>query len=236
MLINRLRYYIKFLFSLAGMNARLLWGVWKLTELPQPSITIFGGARTALDSAQALQAQALAKKLASHGFSIITGGGPGIMEAANLGAVESLKECSITNLLECKPLISAGIGLTKLNKERANPFVQKNIIMGHFFERKWLLVRYATGFVVCPGGFGTMDEFFEIITLIQCDKMPRYPVILLGKEYWQPIVDWAYNNAVKGKLLEEDDCKIFTLTDDVDEAVTLIINYHIQNNIYTQAK
>ncbi len=230
MLINRLRYYTKFLFSLMGMNARLLWGVWKLTELPQPSITIFGGARTALDSTQALQAQALAKKLASHGFSIITGGGPGIMEAANRGAVESLKECSITNLLECKPLISAGIGLTNLNKERANPFVQKNIIMGHFFERKWLLVRYATGFIVCPGGFGTMDEFFEIITLIQCNKMPRYPVILLGTEYWQPIVDWAYNNAVKGKLLEEDDCKIFTLTDDVDEAVAIIVNYHIQNN------
>ncbi|MFA6534841.1 MAG: TIGR00730 family Rossman fold protein [Candidatus Babeliales bacterium] len=227
MLKRRLSEYFKFLKSLMRTNRLLLWGMWKLTKLPQPAITVFGGSRVPLEGKAAQDARKIGYMLAREGFSIITGGGPGIMESANMGAVEyvseNLKECKLNGEQICKPLfISAGINLIKLNKERTNPYVQDNIMTGHFFARKWLLVRYSVGFVVFPGGFGTMDELFEVVTLIQCNRMSKVPIVLMHKDYWAPLELWIRTRALENNLINPEDTNIISITDSVEEAVNII--------------
>ncbi|MFH1644368.1 MAG: TIGR00730 family Rossman fold protein [bacterium] len=221
---KRLKEYFKFLKSLMLTNARLISGMWKLTKLPQPAITVFGGSRLSRDSIYAKQAEQLAEKLAANGFSIITGGGAGIMEAANYGALQASKEWGKVNGEKQLKMTSVGIGLFWLTEggEKTNKYVQDQIIMYHFFSRKWLLVRYSVGFAVFPGGFGTLDETFEVITLIQASRMPHFPIVLLGQEYWQPIIDWAINKALKEKLISEEDLRIVSIARDVDHAFELL--------------
>ncbi|MFA5305843.1 MAG: TIGR00730 family Rossman fold protein [Candidatus Babeliales bacterium] len=221
MSMRRLYEYAKFLRTLAKVNGRLLWGMWKLTKLPQPAITVFGGSRIPHDSIHAKMATNLTKMLAGDGFSIITGGGPGIMSAANQGAIEFLKECNLVG--NCRSqVISAGIGLLRLNVEESNPYVQENIQMTHFFSRKWLLVRYSVGFAVFPGGFGTLDELFEIVTLVQCNRMTKVPIVMIDKGYWQPIIEWIDHRATAYGLVTEEDKKILTIVDTVEEAFKII--------------
>lgn len=222
MIFRRLREYFKFLKSLFKMNHRLVWGMWKLTKMPQPAITIFGGARIPKDSIHAKLATQLGKLLASEGFSVITGGGPGIMEAANEGALDYLKECKLNGNHCVNQMVSAGIGLMRLNMEKANPFVQEYISMTHFFARKWLLVRYSVGFVIFPGGFGTLDELFEIVTLVQCNRMAKVPIILMDSGFWQPILEWIDHRALPYNLLTEEEKKIITVVDTAEEAFQLI--------------
>jgi len=227
-MFRRLREYFKFLESLFKTNIKLLWGMWRLTKLPHPAITIFGGSRISPDSMHAQQASELARILASHGFSIITGGGPGIMEAANLGAIEFLRSCKVTDgAKKCPVFVSAGISLIRLNKEMANPYVQENIVLNHFFARKWLLVRYSVGFVIFPGGFGTLDELFEIVTLVQCNRMAKVPIILINKEYWAPLIDWIYSRALPNGLITAGDENIIAVTDDIQDAAERIRRYCI---------
>lgn len=221
-MFRRLKYYLHFLKSLFGINLRLMWGMWKLTKLRQPAITVFGGARIKADSEHAQVAANLAKKLVAHGYSIITGGGPGIMEAANFGAMEYIKECKLDNPKACNMVISAGIGLLQLNIEKENTYIQEHIIMDYFFTRKWLLVRYSQGFVVFPGGFGTLDELFEVVTLRQTHKMQQVPIILIDRDFWKPIIEWRDQRALKDGLISEDDLSLFTVVDTVDEAFTLL--------------
>ena len=228
MFILRLREYLKFLKSLMKTNARLMWGMWKLTKLPQPAITIFGGTRVSLESQWGQDAKKLANMLAREGFSIVTGGGPGIMEAANMGAFqfvsENYKECKLNGKSRCYPkFVSAGIGLIKLNKEKANPYVQENIVMEHFFARKWLLVRYSVGFVIFPGGYGTMDELSEVLTLVQCNRMSKVPIVLMDRDYWSPLFVWATTRALEHGLINVEDTKLIKLTDSVEEAANIII-------------
>ena len=222
MLNARLSEYCKFLRSLAETTWRLLIGMWKLTRFPQPAITIFGSARIQPGSPFAQIARELAKMLALHGFSIITGGGPGIMEAANEGAMDCVHECNIDDKLCRSRLVSAGIGLVRLNKEKLNPYVQENIVMAHFFARKWLLVRYSVGFVVFPGGFGTMDELFEIITLVQCSRMGKIPIVLVGREYWGPLADWIDSRMLADGMISAEDKNIITIVETAQEAFQLI--------------
>lgn len=223
MILRRFKEYGRFLRSLFKTNIRLLWGMWKLTKLPQPAITVFGGSRVDLDSPIGIKAKQLALKLVSAGFSIITGGGPGIMEAANYGAIEYLRECDLNSPLCGNRLVSAGIGLIRLNMEKTNPYVQENIVMEHFFSRKWLLVRYSVGFVIFPGGFGTLDELFEIVTLVQTHRMKQMPIILIDREYWQPIMEWIHQRALRENLITKDDLKIIMVMDSIDEACEMII-------------
>jgi uncharacterized protein (TIGR00730 family) len=224
MFFKRLREYGKFLGSLTVTNCRLLKGMWKLTKLPQPAITVFGSARLPFKSIHGERACALAKKLTLGGFSIITGGGPGIMEAANRGALEAAKELRLNHKDKIKiPGRSLGIGLTRLNREKSNPYVQDYIEMEHFFSRKWLLVRYAVGFVVFPGGFGTLDELFELLTLIQTKRMPKYPVVLMDKKYWELFHKIIHDRMLANKLITPSEEKIIdAITDDVDEAYEII--------------
>ena len=221
-MLRRIIEYFKFLRSLFKTNIRLMWGMWKLTKLPHPAITVFGGARIPFDSEIGKKATELTKMLAESGFSIITGGGPGIMEAANLGAVEFLKTCKVNGGYCPKRLISAGVGLIHLNLERTNPYVQESIVMRHFFSRKWLLVRYSVGFIIFPGGFGTLDELFEIVTLIQCNRMLKVPIILIDRHYWSPLMDWIETRALKNGMLNLHDLTIIRVTDSVQEAADII--------------
>jgi len=227
MFFARMREYFKFLKSLTGTNLRLLHGMWKLTKLPQPAITVFGSARLPFDSIHGQRACALAKKLALGGFSVITGGGPGIMEAANRGAFDAAQELRLdykNGKGKKKRFPSLGIGLTRLNREKSNPYVHDYIELEHFFARKWLLVRYSVGFAVFPGGFGTMDELCEILTLIQTGRMPKYPIVLVGKKYWEPFHELVHNKMLTEGLISEKDDKIIDLiTDDVDEAYASIL-------------
>ena len=106
--------------------------------------------------------------------------------------------------------------------EKANPYVQENIFMSHFFARKWLLVRYSVGFAIFPGGFGTMDELFEIITLVQCDRMRRLPIVLVDSGFWYPLLEWIHHRALPYQLIDEKDKNIFTVVDTVDEAFAIL--------------
>ncbi len=221
---KRLREYFKFLKSLILTNGRLISGMWKLTKLPQPAITVFGGSRISKDSIYVKQAEELSKKLASKGFSIITGGGSGIMEAANYGAFQAAREWGEANGTEKLKITSMGIGLfwLKEGEKYKNKYAHEQIVMYHFFSRKWLLVRYSVGFIAFPGGFGTLDEIFEVITLIQTSQMPDFPIVLMGQEYWQPIIDWALQKALKENLITEKDLQIVSVARDVDHAFEII--------------
>lgn len=220
-IISRLFHYGHFLWDLLVLNIRLLWGMWKLTRLPQPAITVFGGARVKLGSKHAQMATSLTRKLAKDGFSVITGGGPGIMEAANFGVFDYVRECKEQGL-DCNSTLSVGIGVSKLNIEKENSYIHQQIVMSHFFSRKWLLVRYAMGFVIFPGGFGTLDELFEIVTLRQTNKMQKAPIILIDSEYWMPIINWAREQALPQGLISQKDIDLFIVLDDVDEAAKII--------------
>lgn len=229
LMFKRLKIMLSFTKHMIGVNQRLLYGMWKLTRLPQPAVTFFGGAKITADSQEGLNATKLAQKLAQSGFSIITGGGPGIMEAANKGAFVHMNQCTIEN--NCKTKFNSfAIGLTRLNNEEINPHVQDFILMEHFFERKWLLVRYAVAFVVFPGGFGTMDELFEVLVLIQCNRMPNTPIILIGKEFWRPLMEWMTQSMITKQLLTPENIRLFIITDEIDEAFKLIENSCIKKD------
>jgi uncharacterized protein (TIGR00730 family) len=230
-MLHRLKEYARFLKSLASINLRLLWGMWKLTRLPQPAITIFGSARLSMDSKDSARAQTLARKLAFDGFSIITGGGPGIMKAANKGAFEAMQDLGFKNKIQRKQINSFGVGLTRLSTEkRTNKYMHDIIIMDHFFSRKWLLVRYSVGFIAFPGGFGTLDELFEVVTLVQCERMKKMPIILIGKDFWKPLEEHIYRRMLANGLISDDDVGIITaITDDLDEAYE-IIRTHCKKN------
>lgn len=218
MLWQRIKTYVYFLRSMLRVNSGLLRGMWKLTRLPQPAITVFGGSRLPKEDIHSKKICTLAEKLAHAGFSIITGGGPGIMEAANLGAMTHVKENGKKKIPS--KLTTIGISLSKL--QEANEYTQEYIIQPYFFTRKWLLVRYAVGFVVEPGGFGTLDELSEVLTLIQTHRMPKTPVILIGVEYWKPLLEWVHERALKNGLLEKKDADLLHVTDNVDEAFEII--------------
>jgi uncharacterized protein (TIGR00730 family) len=225
-MITRLKKYIKFLTKLSEINLRIIKGMWKLTKFPQPAITFFGSARTPIESPYSQKAFLLSKELTRNGFSIITGGGPGIMEAANRGAYETLQEQGHQVKKHARKRSSLGIGITRLNKDGENHYVHDFIVMSHFFTRKWLLVRYSTGFIVFPGGFGTLDELFEVITLMQTNRMKKMPIILIDKEYWKPLEDLIYNRLLaRGLVSDKEIGYITSITDDVDEAIEIINTY-----------
>lgn len=220
---HRLKKFGLFARSMITVNRHLFVGMWKLTRLPQPAITFFGGARLAEDHPYSQKAAELARDLAKAGYSIITGGGPGIMQAANLGAFgyqrEKNGECETCPANEIN---SFGIALTRLNHEKVNPYVQDFVVMEHFFERKWLLVRYSCGFAVFPGGFGTLDELMELVTLIQTSRMPKFPIVLMGVDYWKPFWAWVVDRALAQGMISKEDLSLVTITDSVEEALKIL--------------
>jgi uncharacterized protein (TIGR00730 family) len=181
-----------------------------LADLP-PAVSVFGSARSKPDSPECELAADLGAALAEAGYAVITGGGPGVMEAANRGATEAGG-------------MSVGLGIELPFEQGLNDWVDIGIDFRYFFVRKTMFVKYAQAFVVLPGGFGTLDELFEAITLVQTKKVTRFPVILMGTAYWSGLFDWLRKTALDDGKINEADLDLIQLTDDVDEAVQIIVD------------
>ena len=175
-----------------------------------PAVSVFGSARTPRDSAAYAQGVELGTKLARAGLAVITGGGPGAMEAANKGAFEAGG-------------VSVGLGIELPFESGLNPYVNLGVDFHYFFARKTMFVKYAQGFVVLPGGFGTLDELFEALTLAQTRKITSFPVVLLGTAYWQGLIDWWHGSLLASGYISPEDPQRVQVTDDVDHAVKIMI-------------
>lgn len=204
---------------------RDLWSVFKIMgEFVEgfdrmgrvgPCVSIFGSARLKEDSPYYLQAVKLAEMITDLGFGVITGGGPGIMEAGNRGAKNKQGK-------------SVGLCINLPFEEAANPYVDHKyqVDFDYFFARKVMFIKYAQSFVVFPGGFGTLDELFESLTLIQTKKINRFPVILIGSEFWGGLVEWIKTTLVGNGTISPKDLDLFHVTDDLDEAVNIITSFY----------
>ncbi|MDL5203633.1 TIGR00730 family Rossman fold protein [Streptomyces sp. ALI-76-A] len=190
------------------IQSEFIEGFGTLAELP-PAISVFGSARTPADSPEYEAGVRLGRGLVEAGFAVITGGGPGAMEAANKGACEAKG-------------ISVGLGIELPFEQGLNQYVDIGLNFRYFFVRKMMFVKYAQGFVVLPGGLGTLDELFEALTLVQTQKVTSFPIVLFGTEYWGGLVDWLRNTLIAQGKASEKDLLLFHLTDDVDEAVALV--------------
>ncbi|MDQ6992563.1 MAG: TIGR00730 family Rossman fold protein [Mariprofundus sp.] len=186
-------------------------GFDKLSSLPL-SITIFGAARSKPGDVHYRAAETLANKLAKEGFGIISGGGPGIMEAANKGANEAGGK-------------SIGLNITLPQEQKPNPYQNLSLDFRYFFVRKVMFVKYSMGYVCMPGGFGTLDEFFESLTLIQTHKIFPIPLVLYGSVFWSGLLDWIKTTVLSEGLIAEEDLGLITVTDDIDEVVRIMVNH-----------
>lgn len=180
-----------------------------------PCITVFGSARFKEDSPYYQQAVEFGKRIAQLGFATMTGGGPGIMEAANRGAYENGGQ-------------SIGCNIQLPFEQHLNPYVHRSVTFEHFFVRKTLLIKYSYAFIIMPGGFGTMDEFFETLTLIQTKTLTQFPIVLFGKEFYKELMDAMNDMAVRGTISKED-MNLVLFTDDYDEAMNHIRHYITSN-------
>jgi uncharacterized protein (TIGR00730 family) len=190
------------------IQSEFVEGFGTLAELG-PAVSVFGSARAARDAPHYAQAVALGSALAQAGYAVITGGGPGVMEAANKGACEAGG-------------VSVGLGIELPFEQGLNPWVDIGVNFRYFFARKTMFVKYARGFVVLPGGFGTLDELFEALTLVQTQKVTAFPIVLLGSDYWGGLLDWLKGTVVGQGKASAPDLHLLQLADDVDEAVDLI--------------
>ncbi|WP_411141156.1 TIGR00730 family Rossman fold protein [Streptomyces sp. x-80] len=190
------------------IQAEFVEGFGALTELG-PAISVFGSARTAPDSEEYDAGVRIGKALVEAGFAVITGGGPGAMEAANKGASEAGG-------------VSVGLGIELPFEQGLNAYVNLGVDFRYFFVRKTCFVKYARGFVVLPGGLGTLDELFEALTLVQTGKVTRFPIVLFGTAYWSGLIDWLRDTLIAGGKASLHDLDLFHLTDDVAEAVALV--------------
>jgi len=180
----------------------------------QPAVTIFGSARVKAEDPFYKKAEMLARRLAQKGFSVITGGGPGIMEAANKGAAAGGGK-------------SIGMNIRLPFEQKPNPYANISIEYKYFFVRKVMFVKYAVAYVIFPGGFGTLDELFEALTLIQTKRIKSFPVILIGSEYWGGMIDWLRNTMVKEDKILAEDLDFIKIVDDPEEAVRHIQKFVI---------
>jgi uncharacterized protein (TIGR00730 family) len=178
------------------------------------AVSIFGSARTKPDDPYYQKTELLARRLVEKGFGVITGGGPGVMEAANKGAAEAGGQ-------------SVGMNIRLPLEQKPNPYANVSIDYKYFFIRKVMFVKYAVAYVILPGGFGTMDELFEALTLIQTKRIKSFPVILMGSEYWKGLFDWLRKTMLRDNKISPDDLERFQILDDPDEAVKHIQKYVI---------
>ncbi|HET6907956.1 MAG TPA: TIGR00730 family Rossman fold protein [Mycobacteriales bacterium] len=192
------------------IQAEFVEGFGLLSELPS-AVSVFGSARTRQEDPEYAAGEKLGAALARAGYAVITGGGPGLMEAVNKGCCEAGG-------------ISVGLGIELPFEQRINDWVDVGLNFRYFFARKTMFVKYAQAFVVLPGGFGTMDELFEALTLVQTGKVTSFPVVLFGTEYWSGLLDWLRRTMLVHHKINEVDLDLITVTDDVDEVVRTIVN------------
>jgi uncharacterized protein (TIGR00730 family) len=191
------------------IQSEFIEGFGSLAELGA-AISVFGSARTPADDPLYQTAVRLGSALVGAGYGVITGGGPGIMEAANKGATEAGG-------------VSVGLGIELPFEQGLNPYVDLGINFRYFFVRKTMFVKYAQGFVVFPGGFGTLDELFEALTLVQTGKVTQFPIVLMGSEYWRGLLVWLQDTVAAEKKIAAVDLDLLTVTDDVDAAIDFIV-------------
>jgi uncharacterized protein (TIGR00730 family) len=194
---------------------------WQFLADFRKSVTFFGSARCGEKDRWYQEAKKLANMLAKEGFSIITGGGPGIMEAANRGAYEAKLKAGKSTAKKIGD--SIGLNIKLPYEQRINSYVDKSVAFHYFFVRKVMLSYYAQAYVYFPGGYGTLDEVFELLTLIQTKKVPKIPIVLMGKEFWQPINQWIKGNMLKKfKAIDQKDTEIYRIVDSAKEAFRII--------------
>ncbi|MEV0622864.1 TIGR00730 family Rossman fold protein [Nonomuraea sp. NPDC050404] len=191
------------------IQAEFVEGFGQLAELP-PAVTVFGSARTKPDSPEYGMGRKLGRSLAEAGYAVITGGGPGVMESANRGA------------RDVEGAVSVGLGIELPFEQRMNDYVDLGIEFRYFFVRKTMFVKYSCGFIALPGGFGTLDELFEALTLVQTHKVTSFPVVLMGTEFWGGLLDWIKGTLLSTGKIAAQDLDLISVTDDVNEAVRII--------------
>lgn len=192
--------------------AEFVEGFDELNDLP-PAVTIFGSARTKPSEQDYKNARKLGKMLVKENLCVITGGGPGIMEAGNRGAFEAGG-------------ISVGLNIELPFEQEANPYINKIINFRYFFVRKVMFVKYAHALVAFPGGYGTLDEVFEMLTLIQTNKIKKLPVILFGSKFWNPLMEWTEKTLLDTNKISKEDIDLIEVTDDLDEVINIIHKFH----------
>lgn len=192
------------------IQSEFVEGFGALAEVPK-AVTVFGSARTPVDHPEYQRSRELGKSLAEAGFAVITGGGPGAMEGANRGASDA-------------DGYSIGLGIELPFEQGLNDWVDLGVNFRYFFVRKTMFVKYSQAFVCLPGGFGTLDELFEALTLVQTGKVTRFPIILLGTEFWSGLIDWIKNTLVTQGKVSHGDLELIHCTDSVEEAVQIVLN------------
>ncbi|TNY35200.1 TIGR00730 family Rossman fold protein [Thermomonospora catenispora] len=197
------------------IQAEFVEGFGLLAELGR-AVSVFGSARTAPDSDEYRLGVEIGRRLAEAGYAVITGGGPGIMEAANKGAAEAGG-------------VSVGLGIELPFEQRLNDYLDIGLEFRYFFVRKTMFVKYSQAFVVLPGGFGTMDELFEALTLVQTRKVTRFPIVLVGSAFWGGLLDWIKSVMLPAGKIHESDLELVHLTDDPAEAVQVILDAHAEH-------
>jgi uncharacterized protein (TIGR00730 family) len=188
-------------------------GFEAVDRIGRPAVTIFGSARVREGEPPYEQARAVAQRFAERDWAVVTGGGPGVMEAANRGAKEGGG-------------LSVGFNIQLPHEQRSNPYVDISLTFRHFYARKTMFVKAAEGFVVFPGGFGTVDELFEALTLIQTGKVLHFPVVLFDSDYWSELLAWMRKELLARGMISPEDVDLLFVTDDPDKAVQVVIECH----------
>jgi uncharacterized protein (TIGR00730 family) len=201
--------------DLAGNALRIgeefLQGFLGVERIGRPAITIFGSARVTRDDPVYAEARDIARRIVEAGFAVVTGGGPGVMEAANRGARDGGG-------------VSVGFNIELPHEQFENGYLDISLTFDHFYVRKTMFVKAAEGFVIFPGGFGTLDELFEALTLIQTGKVLHFPVVLFDRDYWAPLLDWIRGRLLPEGMISPEDLELLTVTDDHDEAVQVLVD------------
>lgn len=198
---------------------------FELMRRVDPAVSIFGSARLDKNSKYGKLTEKICETVTSTGFSLISGGGPGLMEAANKGARKGIDQYK-KSFPKDKPPINVGLTIQLPFEPAANRFVDLDVHFRYFFVRKVMFAKYARAFIIMPGGFGTLDELFEALTLIQTDKMQSFPIVMMGKTYWQGLIDWMKDTCIEEGALVQKHLDLIHLTDDPEEAVEIIANHY----------
>ena len=181
-----------------------------VADLPTPAVSIFGSARVDEDHPAYSAARDVGRRFAEHGFVVVTGGGPGVMEAANRGAKEGGG-------------LSVGFNIVLPHEQESNPYIDVGLTFRHFYVRKTMFVKAAEGFVIFPGGFGTLDELFEALTLIQTGKILDFPVVLFDTDYWGELIGWIESELLADGMVSPEDLELLHVTDDPEDAVRTVV-------------
>jgi len=192
------------------IQSEFVSGINALAELGA-AVTVFGSARFGPDHPSYAQARAMGRSLVEAGFGVITGGGPGLMEAANLGALDAKG-------------VSVGLNIELPFEQKGNPYTTISVNFRYFFVRKTMFVKYSNGFIIFPGGFGTMDELFEALTLVQTHKIRRFPIVLFGSAYWKGLLDWIRTTLLAERAVSAEDLNLLLVTDSIEEARDILVD------------